>query len=250
MVSDCECKITNIFDGMKIFSRVLLILAAIGLGWAVFNSIQVPVNFKNARTEREKEVIKELVDIRTAQVAFKQENNKHAATFEELRNWLQNGNMKTIRREMELTEEQLERGITEEKAVAIVKKAQATGNWDEATKEGLVTTIDGIRKVFTRDTIYVNAKQAVFGNDYDVSKLGIIPYSDGATFQMDTASVMTGSGFNIKVFEANATFDQYLGDLNKNELNNIIDKAVQIGKFPGLKVGSLEEINNYAGNWE
>lgn len=235
---------------MKILSRILLILAVIGLGWAVYNSIRVPVAFQNIKTEREKEVIKELVDIRAAQVAYKQENNVHAATFEELRNWLQNGNMKTVRREMELTEAQLESGLTEAKAVAIVKKAKATGKWAEAEKEGLSSIVNGVRKSFARDTTYVNAKLAVFGEDYDLSKLGIVPYSNGATFDMDTASVMTASGFNIKVFEAATTFDKYLGDLSKSELKNITDKAIQIGKFPGLKVGSLEEINNYAGNWE
>ena len=30
---------------------------------------------------------------------------------------------------------------------------------------------------------------------------------------------------------------------------NLIDKAEKQGKFPGLRVGSLEEINNNAGNW-
>ena len=31
---------------------------------------------------------------------------------------------------------------------------------------------------------------------------------------------------------------------------NLIDKAQKQNKFPGLRVGSLEEINNNAGNWE
>ena len=58
-----------------------MVLAIIGLGWAVYNSIRVPVNFENTKTQREKEVIKELIDIRTAQVAYKQENNVHAANL-------------------------------------------------------------------------------------------------------------------------------------------------------------------------
>lgn len=235
---------------MKNLVKILLVLAVVGLGWAVFNSIRVPVNFDKTKKARETEVIKELVNIRTAQVAYKQENNAHAANFEELRNWLENGNMKTVRREMELSEEQLESGLTETKALEIVKKAQATGKWDAAEAAGLSSIVDGTRRSFTRDTTYMNAKQTLFGEDFDVSKLGIIPFSDGAVFAMDTASVMTSSGFSIKVFEASVNYDQYLSDLSRNELMSLIDRQVQIGKFPGLKVGSLTEINNYAGNWE
>lgn len=236
---------------MKNLVKVLLVISVIGLAWAVYNSIQVPVNFDKTKVARERAVIKELVDIRTAQVAYKQEHNVHAANFDELRNWLQNGNVKFVSREMELTEKQLESGMTEPKALEIIKKAKSAGNWTEAEKEGL-SFIDasGNRKFFSRDTTFMNAKEYLFGKDYDISALGKVPYSNNATFNMDTASVMTSSGFNIKIFEASTTYDTYLGDLNKNELVNLTDKQVKIGKFPGLKVGSLTEINNYAGNWE
>lgn len=235
---------------MKNLSKILLILAVIGLGWAVYNSIQVPVNFDKTKTAREKQVIKELVDIRAAQVAYKQEHHVHAKTFDELRNWLNNGNMKTVRRVMELSEQQLKEGMTEEKAWEIVKKAQETGDWKEAEKAGLSSIVNGNRVSFTRDTVFVNAKDAVFGANYDASKLGVIPFSNGQTFEMDTASVKTASGIDIRIFEAKATYDKYLSDLSNSELMNLTDKAVQIGKFPGLKVGSLTEINNNAGNWE
>ena len=67
---------------------------------------------------------------------------------------------------------------------------------------------------------------------------------------MDTASVKTSSDISIKIFEAKADYDTYLGDLNKTELINLKDRINKIGKYPGLKVGSLTEINNNAGNWE
>lgn len=235
---------------MKILSRVLLVLAIIGLGWAVYNSIRVPVNFENTKTEREKQVIKELMDIRTAQIAYKQENHVHAANFEELRNWLNTGTVKSVRKVMELSEKQLQDGMTEQKAWDIVKKAKATGNWKEAEEAGLSSIVNGDRVSFTRDTTFLNAKEAIFGANYDTSKLGIIPFSNGATFEMDTASVKTGSDIFIRIFEAKADYDTYLGDLNETELINLKDRVNQIGKYPGLKVGSLTEINNNAGNWE
>lgn len=92
-----------------------MVLAIIGLGWAVYNSIRVPVNFEKTKTEREKQVIKELMDIRTAQIAYKQENHVHAANFEELRNWLNTGTVRSVRKVMELSEKQLQDGMTEQK---------------------------------------------------------------------------------------------------------------------------------------
>jgi hypothetical protein len=38
--------------------------------------------------------------------------------------------------------------------------------------------------------------------------------------------------------------------LDKQEVANLKDVATKSNKFAGLKVGSLEEINNNAGNWE
>ncbi|MDO5036606.1 MAG: hypothetical protein Q4D93_06570 [Porphyromonas sp.] len=234
---------------MKNVFKILLVIAIIGLIWATYKSVETPITFQRTREAREAAIIKELMDIRTAQVAYKQEHNVHAANFQELRNWLENGSVTTVRRELELTEEQLEKGMTEEKAVEIIKKAKATGKWAEAEKEGLVIEQNGKRVVFTRDTVLVNAKSEVLGADYNLSKLGVVPGTN-VEFDMDTASVQTASGINIRIFQASVPYTAYLSDLSKSELDNLVDKQTQLDKFPGLKVGSLTEINNNAGNWE
>ena len=234
---------------MKNVLNIILVLVILGLAYACFTSIQGPIEFDRTRQAREKVIIKELMDIRTAQVAYKQEHNVHAKTFAELRDWLQNGTTKTVRKQMELSEEQLKSGLTESQAVQIVKKAEATGNWSEAEAKGLVTVQNGQRIAFHRDTVVTNALTAVFGEGYDISNLGKVPGTD-AEFEMDTASVMTASGYDIKIFQAQVPYEVYLGDLNQGELTNLKAKEVQFGRYPGLRVGSLTEINNNAGNWE
>lgn len=237
---------------MKTFIKFLLGFLIVGLGYACYSSIQTPITFKRTKDAREAAIIKQLIDVRSAQVAYKQEHFTHAKTFDELRNWLENGAMKSVRKELELSEKQLEAGMTESKALAIVNKAKATGNWAEAQAAGLVAEINGVRKVFTRDTTMMNAAEAVFGEGYDksrVAKLGIVPGMD-IMFEMDTASVITSSGYDIKIFEAKVPYTAYLSDLNAGELSNLVDKQVQLKRYPGLKVGSLTEINNNAGNWE
>ena len=69
-------------------------------------------------------------------------------------------------------------------------------------------------------------------------------------FTMDTATLTSGSGYTVKVFQCGVLYDDYLGDLNKQEVYNLKDKACKMGKYAGLRVGSVEEINNNAGNWE
>jgi hypothetical protein len=58
--------------------------------------------------------------------------------------------------------------------------------------------------------------------------------------------VLTGSKVKVKVFEATALNIEILHGLDKQSIINLNDLA----KFPGLKVGSLEEAVNNAGNWE
>ena len=74
--------------------------------------------------------------------------------------------------------------------------------------------------------------------------------ANGVQFKMDTASITSASGYTIKVFEAAVPYETYLGDLDKQEVANLIDMAEKLERYPGLRVGSLTEVNNYAGNWE
>ena len=233
---------------MKKVLNIILILVIIGLAYACFASIQGPIQFDRTRQAREKAIIKELMDIRTAQVAYKQEHNVHAKTFAELRDWLQNGTTKVVRKELELSEEQLKSGLTEAKAAAIVKQAEASGNWAAAESQGLSFVQNGQRVSFKRDTVTTNAKTAVFGENFDLSKFGKVPGTD-IEFEMDTATVKT-TNYDIKVFQAQVPFTAYLSDLDKGELANLIDKEEQFERYPGLRVGSLTQINNNAGNWE
>ena len=58
------------------------------------------------------------------------------------------------------------------------------------------------------------------------------------------------SGVDVPLFEANIPFEILLNDLNRQLLVNLKSDREQVGKYPGLKVGSIEAPNNNAGNWE
>ena len=208
---------------MKVTLKILLAVAVVLLAHMCYRSIMGPIEFKDERDRRENLIKARLIDIRKAQIEYKNIHKVHAANFDELSKFLKDEKLPFLIKEGVLTDEQLEKGMTEK----------------EAVKKGLIR----------RDTVWVTAVDTLFGKGYNVDDLRNVPGAN-VQFTMDTATLTSGSGYTVKVFQCGVLYDDYLGDLNKQEVYNLKDKASKMGKYAGLRVGSVEEINNNAGNWE
>ena len=208
---------------MKVTLKILLAVAVVLLAYMCYRSIMGPIEFKDERDRRENLIKARLIDIRKAQIEYKNIHKVHAANFDELSKFLKDEKLPFLIKEGVLTDEQLEQGMTEK----------------EAVKKGLIR----------RDTVWVTAVDTLFGKGYNVDDLRNVPGAN-VQFTMDTATLTSGSGYTVKVFQCGVLYDDYLGDLNKQEVYNLKDKASKMGKYAGLRVGSVEEINNNAGNWE
>ena len=208
---------------MKVTLKILLAVAVVLLAYMCYRSIMGPIEFKDERDRRENLIKARLIDIRKAQIEYKNIHKVHAANFDELSKFLKDEKLPFLIKEGVLTDEQLEKGMTEK----------------EAVKKGLIR----------RDTVWVTAVDTLFGKGYNVDDLRNVPGAN-VQFTMDTATLTSGSGYTVKVFQCGVLYDDYLGDLNKQEVYNMKDKASKMGKYAGLRVGSVEEINNNAGNWE
>lgn len=208
---------------MKVTLKILLAVAVVLLACMCYRSIMGPIEFKDERDRRENLIKARLIDIRKAQIEYKNIHKVHAANFDELSKFLKDEKLPFLIKEGVLTDEQLEKGMTEK----------------EAVKKGLIR----------RDTVWVTAVDTLFGKGYNVDDLRNVPGAN-VQFTMDTATLTSGSGYTVKVFQCGVLYDDYLGDLNKQEVYNLKDKASKMGKYAGLRVGSVEEINNNAGNWE
>lgn len=208
---------------MKVTLKILLAVAVVLLAYMCYRSIMGPIEFKDERDRRENLIKARLIDIRKAQIEYKNIHKVHAANFDELSKFLKDEKLPFLIKEGVLTDEQLEKGMTEK----------------EAVKKGLIR----------RDTVWVTAVDTLFGKGYNVDDLRNVPGAN-VQFAMDTATLTSGSGYTVKVFQCGVLYDDYLGDLNKQEVYNLKDKASKMGKYAGLRVGSVEEINNNAGNWE
>jgi hypothetical protein len=81
--------------------------------------------------------------------------------------------------------------------------------------------------------------------------LRYVPFTGGREeFFLGAGEVMTGSGLAVKVFEAHVHNDVLLAGLDRQLVINMNDERVKREQFPGLRVGSLTETTNNAGNWE
>ena len=91
---------------MKKVLNVVLLGLVIALVYANFSSVNAPLDFDKKRLERDQVVIERLVDIRTAQVEYRAQNGRYAATFDELIAFL-GDSMKVVNKTYILNDKQL-----------------------------------------------------------------------------------------------------------------------------------------------
>ncbi|MDR2816908.1 MAG: hypothetical protein LBB62_09440 [Proteiniphilum sp.] len=234
---------------MKVVMRALLAVAIILLAYVCWQSIQGQVDFEAEVKKRDSAVIQRLVDIRTAQVALRAQAGSYTASLDTLILFVKDGRIATVVKAGDLTEAQLEDGMTEAKAMQIIntgneKAIRKAGLWDEAKNAPQLV----------RDSVFSPAVEVLYPSraSFAPDSLAFVPYGNGAKFEMAVASLITASDYPLQVFEANTHFSVYLGDLDKKLLDQKIQEVLDRpgNKYPGIQVGSLEVANNNAGNWE
>ena len=228
---------------MKTVINAILALCAIALVYICYGSIMGPINFDKEKAIRDKAIIARLIDIRSAQQEYRlTHEGAYTASFDTLIDFVKTAKLPFIMKIGSLTDEQLNNGMTEKKAMAIIEKAKKTGNWKDVEKEGLTN--------FRRDTMWVAVMDTIFAKGFNPDSLAYVPYGNGAKFEMAVRKDTTKSGAPLNLFQAQVAYDVYLGDLDKQQLVNLKDMQEKLGKYLGLKVGDIEQPNNNAGNWE
>lgn len=247
---------------MKKLVNIVLVLCVAGMGYICIGSIMGSINFAKERETREKEIIARLIDIRTAQIAFRDQNKgQYTDNFDELIAFVKNDSIPFVKKVGELTDKQLEAGLTESKAMKMLDEARnakkpyiAKRKWKEAEEAGLVKLNKAgevEEYIFSRDTMWVSAIDTLYPKGFNADSLRYVPFGNGAQFELRTGCDSSSkSGNKLYLFEAKTPYRTYLDGLNKDELNNLIDLQDELGRYAGLKVGDAEVGNNNAGNWE
>ena len=222
----------------KIFTFIILPLVIVALVYAIWNSVQAPVQFQKDTKARETVAIQRLKDIRTLQDAFKGAHGHFTASIDSLVAFYHNDSIK-ITKQIGSMDDSAAVANTE----ALKKKNRKITNAQllEYYEKGmnLVLSIDVAIPV--KDTLLKRA-------DFNAEELKTIPFS-GKPIIMN-AIVKTVSGVEVPLFEACMPYEDYLIGLERQYIINLKCEAEDMGKYPGLKVGSVDAPNNNAGNWE
>jgi hypothetical protein len=213
---------------MKKVFQILLAIAIVALAYLSYQSINKPLEFGKIKQQRYDKIIEQLKDIRKAQVAYKDVHGKYTGSFDTLINFIKTDSMPLVKSEGTLSDEQYESGMTEK----------------EAVKKGLII----------RDTIMIAALDTIFGKNYPIDNIKIVPFTKGKhQFKMGAGIFVTGSQVKVPVFEARVSNMVIFEDVKEDFLDELKEEngnRLRLNKYPGLMVGSLEEANNNAGNWE
>ena len=189
------------------------------MAYATVQSIVKPIEFQKEQQKRYAETIQRLKDIRTAEGAFKEVNGDYTASFDTLIDFVKTGEFSIVRKIGEIPEDLL--GQISEK---------------EAIQKGMII----------RDTTKVSVLDSLYPANYKIDSLRFIPYAGGREFTLKKGVIETQSKLKVKVFEASAPSKYILKGLDEQEIINLNDGL----DYKGLKVGSVTEVNNGAGNWE
>jgi hypothetical protein len=196
--------------------KLVLFVAIIVIAYFIVVGIQKPIKFEEEREYRFEKNIDRLKDIRTAQNAFREATGIFTPDFDTLIEFINTGDIRVIRAIGFVPD-----SLTERKAVEL----------------GIVS----------RDTFYVPIKDSLFKHlKYPVEKIRYTASGEIMEWEMDTASVLTASGVSVKVFRAQAPIKKILGGMDEQLIINYLSlRSEEV-----MRVGSLEEADNSAGNWE
>ena len=208
--------------GLSIVINIILFAIIVLLAWQVVKSIQAPIKFGNEQKTREAKVVERLIDIRNAEVLYKNANNKYTANFDSLILFCQNAEIPIVKIVPDPTDTTFTRTIND--------------------TLGYVKVMDSIR---------------AGRESFNINDIKFVPFAPNhESFELE-ASTITRNGIEIPVFEARTPYEVYLAtpgsDFSEKEWNQRRDNAKaekeSINRYAGLKVGSMEEATT-DGNWE
>ncbi|NOY37793.1 MAG: hypothetical protein GXO83_09465 [Chlorobi bacterium] len=209
---------------MRTAIKVALFVVVVVLAFLLFQSIMEPIHFNREKARREQATIQRLKDIRTAEVAYKSKYGKYTGSFDTLIHFVKYDSFPIVKAIGSIPDSLYDLGMKEE----------------EAIRKGIII----------RDTSYVAVLDSIFDIHYPIDSIRFVPFADTAQFFLGAGEILTGSKVKVKVFEAHVLNDVLFHGMDKQLIINYNAEREKIVGFAGLKVGSLTESTNNAGNWE
>jgi hypothetical protein len=210
---------------MKLIIQLLLWLVIIFLGWKLYKSVIGPVEFNKIKVERYDKVIKNLKDIKAAELAYKEITGKFTGSFDSLVRFIDTAEFANVERR--------------DTSYADVAKNKAFGLSEGYYIEDIVIDTLGFTPV--RDSLFNST-------DRYKTMMNVPIEGTDAKFEL-TAGSLEKSGSVYSVFESKVSKDIVLQGLDKDlvgQEKQVI--SVEGVNGPYIKVGSMTEVNT-SGNW-
>ncbi len=207
---------------VKIINLILLI-AAIYLGYQIYESITGPVRFNQTKKKRYAAVVDRLKDIRDSEIAYRTVTGRYTGSFDSLVRFVDTAKFTiTQRRDSVIKEYNRYLGITEEKEIVVI------------------------------DTLgFVPVKDSLFKNTDRYKQMQWVPIpgrEHQVKFELKAGKLKKGEVklpvFMARVHKKEILYDQPK-DLVEQELNVISTEEIN---GPYIQVGSLDDVTT-SGNW-
>ena len=210
---------------MKLVLQLLLWLVIIFLGWKLFNSVNGPVEFNKIKEVRYAKVIKNLKDIKAAEMAYNEITGSFTGDFDSLVRFIDTAQFANVERR--------------DTSYADVAKNRAFGITEGYFIEDVI--LDTISFTPVKDALYE-------GSERYKTMMNIPVEGIDARFELQSGK-LEKSGAVYSVFEAKISKDIILEGLDPD----LIVQEKQVVSVEGvngasIKVGSMTEVDT-SGNW-
>lgn len=191
---------------MRLIINLLLLVLIVVLGWLLVTNIQEPIMFKAEKEKRESAVVSQLKDVRSTLEIYKAITGEYPKSFDTLKYVLKTGQIPLV---------------------------QVYDDPNDPTGESYIY-----------DTLYFSAVDSIKSLGISIDSLDLVPYSDGAKFNIQ-ADTMTYQSTLVDVVEVSVRRKAFMGpyaDPRFGKYDNSYDPNSL------LKFGDMNA-PNLSGNW-
>ena len=210
---------------MKLVIQIVLWVIIAGLAYMLYTSINAPVKFNEVKIARYKKVIKNLKDIKAAELAHQEITGAFTGSFDSLVSFIDTAQFAIVQRR--------------DTSYADVEKNRAFGLDEGYYIEDII--LDTLNYVPVRDSLFA-------GTDRYKTMMKVPVEGIDANFELKSG-MYDKSGTLYSVFEAKVDKSVILADQDKD----LVSQEKQLISVdgvngPSIKVGALDDVDT-SGNW-
>jgi len=165
----------KISKGASVAVWAVMLVASIGLAFSDYMSIKEPLDFLAEKDRRYEHVKQHLIDIRTAQIAYKGVNQRYTDNFDSLLHFVKNDSFLVIKATGEIPD-------------------SLQGQEARALELGIIERDTGKVSVF--DSLFAMKPEKLEDRiikSFNLDSLAYVPFTNGAKFELSAGTVERGS---------------------------------------------------------